>query len=140
MDEEESAMAATPALDVVATIRLAPEVGAPAKARRFLRDFCAAARLPDTICDTAALLASELVTNAILHGRTSAALEVHRPADTLRVAVRDANPDLPPVGDAPPLSAESGRGLMIVSVLASRWGVETTPDGKAVWFELDLDP
>jgi hypothetical protein len=44
----------------------------------------------------------------------------------LRVAVRDDNPALPVVGHHPDLTAESGRGLLLVSTLADDWGVEST--------------
>jgi len=40
------------------------------------------------------------------------------------------------VGVRPALDLESGRGLTIVSMLASRWGVERDGDGKSIWFEL----
>ena len=63
---------------------------------------------------------------------------MHPPADHLRVAVRDDNPELPEIGESPVLDLESGRGLTIVSVLASRWGIELSGDGKAVWFELGI--
>jgi hypothetical protein len=57
----------------------------------------------------------------------------------LRVAVRDDNPALPVVGHHPDLTAESGRGLLLVSTLADDWGVESTESGgKAVWFELRI--
>jgi anti-sigma regulatory factor (Ser/Thr protein kinase) len=123
-------------LDASAELHLAASTVSASRARRFVTEFCRATDLPADVCETAALLTSELVTNAIVHGRTSAVLEVHRPADTLRVAVRDDNPVLPPVGDRPDINAESGRGLMIVSVLADSWGVEQLAAGKAVWFEL----
>jgi anti-sigma regulatory factor (Ser/Thr protein kinase) len=125
-----------PDLDVAATLRLPPVPDASRRARAFIRDFCGAAGLQAELCETAALLVSELVTNAVLHGRTSATVEVHRPADTLRVAVRDDDPNLPALGESPALSAENGRGMVIVSHLADRWGVEQTDGGKAVWFEL----
>lgn len=61
------------------------------------------------------------------------------PAGVLRVGVHDTNPDLPSVGDAPDLTAEGGRGVLLVSTLADRWGIEVTETGgKAVWFELDV--
>jgi anti-sigma regulatory factor (Ser/Thr protein kinase) len=123
-------------LDVAASLHLAAHPQAASRARRFITDFCNAAALPPEVCHTAALLVSELVTNAILHGRTSATMEIHRPADRLRVAVRDDNPVLPPIGNHPDLNAESGRGLTIVSVLADDWGIERLAEGKAVWFEL----
>jgi anti-sigma regulatory factor (Ser/Thr protein kinase) len=130
-----------PALDVAATLRLPPVPTSAKAARKFITDFCGAAEMPEEVCQTAALIVSELVTNAIIHGRTSATIEVHPPGDVLRVAVRDDNPVLPPVGDKPDLNAESGRGLMIVRALADRWGIERAADGKAVWFELSVrDP
>jgi phosphoserine phosphatase RsbU/P len=125
-------------LDVVASLRLEPLPVAARNARRFLEQFCRAADLPEDVCQTAALLVSELGTNAVIHGGTSATVEVHRPADILRVAVRDDNPDLPEVGLSPPLSQEGGRGLLIVSMLATRWGIEVVGSGKAVWFELTV--
>jgi anti-sigma regulatory factor (Ser/Thr protein kinase) len=125
-------------LDVAARIRLPSLPESASRARRFITDFCQAAKLPADMCHTAALLVSELVTNAVIHGRTSATIEVHQPPGTLRVAVRDDNPVLPPVGELPSLTAESGRGLTIVSVLADNWGIEAVEGGKAVWFELDL--
>src|SRR3954466_10925822 len=116
-------MTERPELDVDAELRLPPSPQAAGQARKFISDFCAAAELPAKLCDDAALLVSELVTNAVVHGRTTATVEVHRPADTLRVTVRDDNPVLPAAGDAPSLDAESGRGLAIVAMLASRWGI-----------------
>ena len=126
-------------LDVDASLHLPADPTSARRARRFIGEFCAAAQLPADVCQTAALLVSELVTNAVVHGRTSATIEVHRPAETLRVAVVDNNPELPPIGNMPDLTAESGRGLLIVSMLAHRWGVERLGDGKAVWFELRVD-
>ena len=129
-------MSEPPELDVEAALRLPPSPRAAARARKFISDFCAAAELPPKLCQDAALLVSELVTNAVIHGRTTATVEVHRPADTLRVTVRDDNPQLPAIGDRPDLDAESGRGLLIVSKTASRWGIEAGDGGKAIWFEL----
>lgn len=66
-------------------------------------------------------------------------LEAQLPGGALRVTVADGNPDLPAVGLAPALTAEGGRGVLLVSTLADRWGVEQVPGGgKAVWFELDV--
>src|SRR3954466_9764227 len=125
-------------LDAAASLQVPPEPSSAAKARRFIAEVCAATQMPSELCETASLLVSELVTNAIIHGKTSATIEVHRPPDTLRVSVRDDSPALPPVGARPTLSAESGRGLTIVSVLADAWGIEKVDSGKAIWFELRL--
>jgi anti-sigma regulatory factor (Ser/Thr protein kinase) len=81
-----------------------------------------------------------LVANAVVHGGSQAELDAQMPGGALRVAVTDDNADLPRIGDSPDLTAEDGRGLILVSTLADRRGVERTPSGgKAVWFELDIE-
>jgi anti-sigma regulatory factor (Ser/Thr protein kinase) len=120
-----------------ASLGIEPDPEAPRRARRFIREFCAAAELDPDVCETAALLTSELVTNAILHGRTRARLTARRPGDRLHVSVQDQNPALPAVGSHD-LTAESGRGLAIVAALADDWGIETDNGSKAVWFALDV--
>ncbi len=116
-------------IDVRASLHVSRDAASPRKARRFISHFC-----------NAALLVSELVTNAVRYGGSRAVLEAHLPGGCLRVSVADDNPDLPVVGAEPDLTAESGRGVLLVSTLASRWGVERLGSGgKAVWFELDLE-
>jgi len=127
-------------LGLRASLGIRPDLASAGLARRFIADFCNAAQLGEDVCQVAALLTSELVTNAIRYGGSRAVLEAHMPGGALRVTVADENPDLPEVGDAPALTAEGGRGVLLVSTLAARWGVELLPTGgKAVWFELDLD-
>ena len=126
-------------LELRVRVELPPQPTSARAARKLVGDLCGAARLGEDACATAALLTSELVTNAIRYGGSSFLLEAAAPAGVLRVTVVDDNPDLPEVGDAPSLTAEGGRGILLVSTLATRWGVETVPTGgKAVWFELDL--
>ncbi len=126
-------------LEVRASLGLAPEAESARLARRFISDFCNAAALGDDLCQTASLLTSELVTNAVRYGGSHALLQARMPGGVLRVAVQDANPDLPALGASPDLTAEGGRGVLLVSTLADRWGVERTSEGgKAVWFELDV--
>lgn len=108
-------------------------------ARKFISNICNAAELDEDDCAMAALLTSELVTNAVRYGGSVAVLEAHAPGGVLRVSVRDDNPALPVAGDRPEFTKEGGRGLQVVDALSSRWGVEEVPGGgKAVWFELDL--
>jgi anti-sigma regulatory factor (Ser/Thr protein kinase) len=97
----------------------------------------------DGVRDTAALLVTELVTNAVCHGRGgSVDLRLLGPGDdvpaTLRIEVGDEEP-LPPRRrpDVRP-EDESGRGLMLLAYCARAWGVRPRPRGKAVWFELTL--
>lgn len=88
--------------------------------------------------DVAVLLVSELVTNAIVHGRGPLELRARVGGDALRVEVHDADP-----GRLPALTADldptdvRGRGLHLVDILADRWGWSESVQGKVVWFELD---
>lgn len=127
-------------LDVRASLGIPRDPASSRLARRFISDFCSAAELSADVCELASLLTSELVTNAVRYGGSQAVLEAHLPGGVLRVSVVDDNPDLPLEGSAPDLTAEGGRGVLLVSNLAARWGVAVLPTGgKAVWFELDLD-
>jgi anti-sigma regulatory factor (Ser/Thr protein kinase) len=84
------------------------------------------------------LLATELVTNAVRHGRGDVTVRLWTGPDVVRVEVSDANPRRPEPGGYD-LDAEDGRGLLIVGALSSRWGTAPLPGGagKTVWFELD---
>lgn len=89
--------------------------------------------------DTAVLLADECVANAVRHGGGHFEMTVRRSPRTLRVEVADESPRQP-VALAAAADSERGRGVAIVSRLASRWGTEANrPNGKVVWFELSLD-
>jgi anti-sigma regulatory factor (Ser/Thr protein kinase) len=94
--------------------------------------------LPDnTLMDRAVLVASELVTNAIVHARTELRLRVELRGDLLHLAVRDGNPRMLVIIPGP--EAEGGRGLWLVDQLARAWGVNRHPDGgKVIWCTLRL--
>jgi anti-sigma regulatory factor (Ser/Thr protein kinase) len=84
-------------------------------------------------------LVSELVTNAIKHGRPAITLQVRLDAPGIDVAVRDEGPGTPVIDlEGPPNDYPSGRGLRLVSAIASAWGVHHTDNtpGKVVWFTL----
>jgi anti-sigma regulatory factor (Ser/Thr protein kinase) len=84
----------------------------------------------------AALLTSELVTNAVQHEADPAVtLAIKCFSGQLRVDVYDTSRAAPVPTDAP-ADAESGRGLSLVAALADEWGFYGTPDGKAVYFTL----
>ncbi|MFE5585111.1 SpoIIE family protein phosphatase [Kitasatospora sp. NPDC056531] len=93
--------------------------------------------------DTAELLSSELVTNAIRHTDRDAMFtaRLYRESASdggrarLRVEVEDES-DLWPTRRTPGEQASSGRGLMLVEALADAWGVEPRGSGKRMWFEL----
>jgi anti-sigma regulatory factor (Ser/Thr protein kinase) len=88
--------------------------------------------------DVVRLLVSELVTNAIEHGRGAVLLLVVRDGDSVRVSVDDENPDPPVVIESQSLM-ETGAGMRLVVTLADNWGVVPRSDGrlgKRVWFAL----
>jgi anti-sigma regulatory factor (Ser/Thr protein kinase) len=107
---------------------------AVSSARKYVCECCEQTQL-DHLCDLAALLASELVTNAVRHARGRALVTVQPKGDRLRVVIADGSRALPEVSTKDPLS-ESGRGMMLVDALSRAWGVDFARDGKVVWFEV----
>lgn len=88
------------------------------------------------LADQALLLTSEVVTNAVLYSRGGIRLSVTYARRVLRVEVSDTSPALPQRRHTEDVEA-SGRGLLLVDAIATRWGVEVTPgEGKHVWFEV----
>jgi anti-sigma regulatory factor (Ser/Thr protein kinase) len=109
-------------------------------ARLFVRNLCQEWGA-QAVCDVAELLSSELVTNAVVHARTSVELEAAYDEASvpkeLRIDVYDRSPEELDRSPRPPVDgAEGGRGLAIVARLASRWGVDSCSPGKRVWFTL----
>lgn len=118
-----------------ATVTFPPDIATVRQARAFIRDVCAAAGVADEQCDTTVLLASEVVTNAFVHGRSDARVAVSVSADNVRVEVGDDNTRQPrTVVDQD--GALDGRGLQILTTLAAAWGVREEEFGKTVWFEV----
>jgi serine/threonine-protein kinase RsbW len=89
--------------------------------------------------ETAVLLVSELVTNAVRHARGSRviALELQTEGTWLRIEVHDADPRWPQPR-TPAGFDESGFGFGLVDAMARKWGVRDTATGKAVWADLDI--
>ncbi|MET9600826.1 PAS domain S-box protein [Streptomyces sp. NPDC006459] len=109
-----------------------------AAGRRFLRATLEEwGKDDEQLRETACLLASELLSNAVRHGSGPVRLRMRQAGRELGVEVCDASPVLPQARFAAP-DAESGRGLLLVDSLASSWGTLPTADGKAVWFSLPL--
>ncbi|MET9646487.1 SpoIIE family protein phosphatase [Streptomyces syringium] len=113
-----------------------------ASARSFVRDTLQGWGFPDVI-DDAVVLTSELVTNAVVHAGTAADVLCVRLDTGVRVEVADRYPEreLPlqsPGRHFGGVDREGGRGLLLCSALAGRWGVEYSATHKKVWFQLDL--
>ncbi|MET7620799.1 ATP-binding protein [Streptomyces sp. NPDC005408] len=90
--------------------------------------------------DVAELLASELVTNALVHTDHGAVVTATVAASTLRVEVLDFMAGLPAARLPGAHLDTHGRGLVLVQSLADAWGVHTHGVGKVVWFELHGRP
>lgn len=131
---------------------------APAAARRFVRDAVAewtglglltGGTRADRLADDAAVVVSELVTNAVVHAGTAAELlcrfeeSTHEEPAALVVEVSDHHPASAVTGG--PHSADEsgtadyGRGLQLVASLAERWGITFHAALKTVWARLPLD-
>jgi anti-sigma regulatory factor (Ser/Thr protein kinase) len=81
------------------------------------------------------MVASELVSNAVTHaGGATFGLELLHVEDSgaVVVVVTDPSP-LPPVNRSPAVSAEYGRGLLVVEALSASWGWAPDHPGKAVF-------
>ncbi|WP_199835707.1 MULTISPECIES: ATP-binding protein [unclassified Streptomyces] len=92
---------------------------------------------------TAQLIVAELAANAVTHGRVPGRdfelrLALLPAEETLRIEVSDARGDRALRFLDGRLEDENGRGLVVVQVLAKRWGVSERDVGKTVWVELAL--
>ncbi|MEU3980990.1 ATP-binding protein [Streptomyces sp. NPDC026672] len=108
------------------------------EARRALREFLRFWGRPGR-SEVAELLASELITNALVHTDHDAVLTVVLEPRGLRVEVRDFAARRPRLSVPDPDEATHGRGLLLVQSLADSWGVRAHGVGKSVWFELGAD-
>ncbi|ONH30993.1 hypothetical protein BL253_11410 [Pseudofrankia asymbiotica] len=120
-----------------ATVEIAVDGGAAdvAPARATARAALADWSLPAEALETAVLVLSELVGNAVAHGRQPIDARVRRLTDRVVVEVADGGGRLPRRRHAG-ADQEAGRGLELVATLADRWGVRPTADGKVVWAEI----
>ncbi|MGK5533536.1 ATP-binding protein [Streptomyces sp. URMC 129] len=114
-----------------------------AEARRRIRRQLAAWRTPHETSDTAQLVMSELVTNALRHTASrTVGCELRLLGGLVRVAVASDGPG----PQEPPSPAgeedESGRGLFLVCALAKVWGVRPRAGGQGhvVWADLPVAP
>ncbi|MBB5956853.1 two-component sensor histidine kinase [Saccharothrix tamanrassetensis] len=89
---------------------------------------------PD-VAEDAALVVTELVSNAVDHATGPLELTVSRTVQGIRIDVADQSPAMP---QPRPVQVDSarGRGLIIVAALSRDWGTTPTTRGKTVWAEL----
>ena len=117
---------------VKAATQLPANRQAPGLARSFLWTTAVRDTLPPEM-ETATLLVSEVVSNAVHSGAPDApiSLTCRVDSETLRAAVRNRGPRFD-ARDA----ARAGHGLRLVSGLARRWGARPIEGGMEVWFEV----
>ena len=108
-----------------------------ATARRFVREHLTGHDLP-LLVDDVTLVASELATNALRHAGTEFTVTIPAFADAVVLAVEDGSLSMPVLVDAA-VDDVVGRGMTIVDVVSSDWGVVVDADvGKSVWAAFDV--
>ena len=120
------------------TVRLRPVGRAAPDARAFLRRELGTALDPETL-ESVLLVATELVTNAVPHAGTDLDLTVEVGAGSVLVRVFDCEPALPaePKPGRDGAERTDGRGIVLVSLVASAWGTARHDGGKTVWAVID---
>jgi anti-sigma regulatory factor (Ser/Thr protein kinase) len=124
-------------LDVVLTQGV--ESGAAARRAMLAHDDT----LPTAVRDDVLLLVSELVSNAVRHAGAGPGrplrVELRRESQRVSVAVADEGPGFAPRPKPSRADSSGGWGLYIVDQIADRWGIERTPSGNRVWFEIGYE-
>jgi anti-sigma regulatory factor (Ser/Thr protein kinase) len=123
--------------------RLAPRPASVRAARDLVAQACQVWKLPE-LRHTAALIVSELATNAVVHAGTDFVVTVFRRGSKLHLAVRDSDFRYPRMRGSAPSSGhgsieERGRGLRLVHAAAAGWGAMPAHGGKVVWATVSAD-
>src|SRR5829696_6108813 len=124
----------------VLTAMLHNDHAAPGEARRCLAAMLRTDHVEAEVMDTALLVVSELVTNAVLHGRSTVRVEAVTDHDLLHLEVTDDSSTAPRRRRAN-VESDGGWGLHLVDVLTTDWGFGPREDGhsgKVVWVDLPL--
>ncbi|GAB2731206.1 hypothetical protein GCM10027273_07230 [Nocardioides pakistanensis] len=119
--------------------RLPARAASVRRARHLVRA-AAGETTPGDLVETAELLVSELVSNAVIHAGTTIEVEVLVAApDRIKVSVVDGSPHSPVRREYDAVAA-TGRGVRLLDALSGDWGVELGDSGKRVWFRLQSGP
>ncbi|HEX5267978.1 MAG TPA: ATP-binding protein [Acidimicrobiales bacterium] len=114
--------------------KLAAGPGSASEARRTVSKACAEVG-EEPLLEDAHSIASELVTNAVVHARTVIDLTVRAGGGAVRIAVGDGSHQRPTVLPTD-VEALRGRGLMLVDALSFVWGIDPSPPGKTMRAQL----
>jgi anti-sigma regulatory factor (Ser/Thr protein kinase) len=113
------------------SVSLPFDVKSPSLARRHVEQFVADQGL-DGATATISIIASELVTNAVIHGAEPVELTLRSDKGDVTIEVADGDERIDNI--RPRAGHQSGgRGLHIVASLADRWGIRASHTGKTVW-------
>ena len=124
--------------DHVATWELEHDRTTPSLARGLVREQLEAWQLDEETVYATELIVSELITNAVRYGTPPLHLRLLLDR-TLTCEVHDSSSVAPHLRHARTVD-EGGRGLFIVSQLASHWGTRFSREGKALWTEQEVQP
>jgi anti-sigma regulatory factor (Ser/Thr protein kinase)/anti-anti-sigma regulatory factor len=119
---------------------LPASVAAARQARELLTRAGAEWRLPLDLVQVAQVIATELVSNAVLHAHPPFNFSTVLRENRLHVAAGDGDPNPPRRQTGVTDRDDHGRGLQLVGGLATGWGCLSTPDGKVVWATLRVPP
>lgn len=124
-------------IDELLEFELAPSHDAPRIARRWLTESLVPMLAANRVLATAKLLVSELVTNAVTHGRGQITVTAQLSERRLFVEVEDQGDgfECAPRKRELQTAGAGGWGLTVVDAESSRWG--TSRGSSRVWFELD---
>lgn len=117
-----------------AELDLPADLSAARRARVFVRSRMCPDHAGDVL-DRALLVISELIVNAVEHGQPPVRACVDCRSGVLHLEVSDGSEATPQLS-TPGADAESGRGVGLVAVLSSAWGVRPEASGKTVWCDL----
>ncbi len=95
-------------------------------------------QVPDPVIDDAQLAVSELVSNAVVHGREPVKVRLTLTRTAVHITVHDGDPRPPRMRNPSPGDITGGRGLRIVAAVSQQWGCALGRHGKNVWCSLAL--
>lgn len=122
---------------------LLPVPGAARHARNLIAEACARWQLPHLI-GSASLVATEFVTNAVVHANTLIDIHISCGQHHLLILISDGNPIMPARPQGLPITAhlypDLARGLILVDATADHWGCRRVTGGKTMWAALHSPP
>jgi anti-sigma regulatory factor (Ser/Thr protein kinase) len=119
----------------LARLSLSTEPASVAEGRQFVRDVLSEWGMV-SMREAVVLVASELITNTLLHTDSPPTVQLSATRSGIRLEIEDES-GTHPRQRTYAVDATTGRGMMLVDSMASRWGTEARSTGKVVWCEFD---